>query len=291
MLKYLCFVAVLLAAACSGKEGEVAPPDNGIQLASDELALQGGKEQYFCVVKTLTEQEAGWVVRFAPTLSRSVHHLAVFKTLSKEPEGAYPCGSVTKSYWLPLYSGGRSTPGLDMPAGAGTQLVAGDQVLMHLHMLNAAPSDVVERVYMNLHYAPAGTQLTPAGIYALGTMQVNIPNGAQGFTLKTECNASKKLNVFAVFPHMHQSATKLQIDHGSAADAASPIYKIDPWDFGDQPMERIAVTVEKGDFLRVTCWYNNNTGHTLTYGEKAENEMCYGILFYTPFDRLDGCIE
>lgn len=284
---------LLFSAACSSGESDVPPPPTqGMQLAVGPFSVPSGKEDYYCYSKKLTAADVGWIVRFEPFNSPSVHHVAVFQVFGKEPEGFYPCPALTKQTWVPLYSGGRNTNGISLPEGAGSQIAADDQLLVHVHLLNASPSEVTERLYMNLHYAEKGADLTPAGIFALGTQRVHIPDGARDFKLTKECMAPKPLNVFAVFPHMHKYATRFQVEHGPTSPAdASVVYKLDPWNFGDQPMDPLKLNVKTGDFLRVTCAFNNTSGHELTYGESADNEMCYGILFYTPFDQLDGCVE
>ena len=284
---------MLITAACGTAATEAPPPPTeGMQLAVGPYSVPSGKEDYYCYSKKLTAADKGFIVRFEPLTSKSVHHLAVFKVFGKEQEGFYPCPAVTKQSWVPLYSGGRSTAGIELPAGAGSQIDPGDQLLVHVHLLNASEAEVTEQLYVNLHYAPKGAELTPAGIFAMGTQRVHIPDGARDFKLSKNCNVLKPLDVFAVFPHMHKYATRFQLEYGPTSPAdSSVIYKLDPWNFGDQPMDPLKLSVKKGDYLRVTCSFDNTSGHEPFYGESADNEMCYGILFYTPFDQIDGCIE
>lgn len=297
MVRIVTLVSLLcLGIACGdAAEDEVpappSPPTFGKQVQAGPYEVPAGKEKYFCYATTLTSSDAGDIIRYEPFSTPSIHHIAVFKTIEKEPEGFRECPALTKQSWIPLYSGGRSTAGLTLPPGAGSPVAAGDQILVHIHTLNAAQAASSESLFLNLHYAPPGSKLTPAGIFAIGSMDVHIPVGARGFPITTECEAPKPLNVFAIFPHMHQSATKISLEYGNNPASAGMIYKLDPWNFGDQPMDKLDVQIKKGDFLRVTCTYDNKTDHELTYGESAANEMCYGILFYTPFDRLDGCIN
>jgi hypothetical protein len=212
--------------------------------------------------------------------------------LVPEEEGLHECQASIKQSWIPMYGGGRTGYTLQLPDGAGFNLAKNQQVLVQLHLLNASTQDRTEKAFINMTFAPDPTNITPAGIFALGSMQIDIPIGAKGFDVVTQCNLPKQLNLFAVFPHMHQHGTKLVLEHGatSAADA-SVLYKRDPWVFGAQPMDAMTMTFNKGDFVRSTCTYDNTTDHDVMYGESSNDEMCYLILFYTPFDHLDGCVN
>ncbi len=68
------------------------------------------------------------------------------------------------------------------------------------------------------------------------------------------------------------------------------VYQRNPWVFGVQPIDPFAATLHSGDYVGTTCTYDNPTAQAVTYGESTKNEMCYFILFYTPFDQIDGCI-
>jgi hypothetical protein len=284
-------VAALVAVGCGASNAPPAPV-HGYQLATGDYTVGAGTEHYFCFAHTLTEAEAVAITRFDVFASQSVHHSVMFKTLAPEPEGFSDCPVLAKETWLPMFAGGRNTQGLDLPTGAGFYLKANDQILLQLHLLNATLEDSTEHTFINLTYADDANSITPAGIFALGTMNIDIPAGARDYTITADCNVDKTLNVFAAFPHMHQIGTKITLEHSTTtAAAATMMYARDPWVFGDQPMDSLPVTINKGDYLRASCSYDNNTGVDVKFGEHTSNEMCYLVLFYTPFDHLDGCIR
>jgi hypothetical protein len=68
-------------------------------------------------------------------------------------------------------------------------------------------------------------------------------------------------------------------------------YQRDPWVFGVQPIDQVTMTLNPGDFVGATCTYDNTTSDAVVYGESTTNEMCFFVLFYTPFDHLDGCLN
>jgi hypothetical protein len=68
-------------------------------------------------------------------------------------------------------------------------------------------------------------------------------------------------------------------------------YQRDPWVFGVQPIDQVTMTLNPGDFVGATCTYDNTTAAAVKYGESTKDEMCFFVLFYTPFDHLNGCLN
>ncbi len=291
MRKYLAF---FLLAGCSGTPAPVDPfpppaPGAGIQIKTDPYTLDAQTEKYYCYAKNVVTDTAAIEVQVHN--GASVHHLAVFETLAPEPDGFSECPSQIKQTWIPLYGGGRNTPGMKLPDGAGFQFKAGQQILLQVHLVNAAPHPITETTAVNLLFSPTPDALTPAGIFALGNMSFTIPTGATGYPVVGSCSSPRDLDVFALFPHMHRLGTSISIETGATEAAAQTIYKVDPWSFGDQPMKMMNFKVTTGDFLRATCMYDNTDGHDISYGESTLDEMCFMVLFYTPFDHLNGCVD
>jgi hypothetical protein len=54
---------------------------------------------------------------------------------------------------------------------------------------------------------------------------------------------------------------------------------------------RLDAPLAATDQIEVTCHWNNPTNAPVTYGESSDNEMCYFVTFYYPYDHLDGCID
>lgn len=51
------------------------------------------------------------------------------------------------------------------------------------------------------------------------------------------------------------------------------------------------LTIARGDALHTTCTYDNTDGRPVRYGESTFDEMCFVVLFYTPYDGLNGCVN
>lgn len=285
-------VALLLVAGCSGSSSsDPAPPDHGYQLKTPDYTLAAGEEKYLCYSVQLNESADIAVTAFKSFASAQVHHMEVFQALAPEAAGLNECSGTVKLTWLPLFGGGQNAGGLDLPSGAGFKLPKNAQLLVQLHLLNATSAPVTQHVIVNMDYAADATQVTPAGIFAIGSMAINLPAGASGVNVVSSCKLPKTMNVFAVQPHMHLLGQKITFELGADENSAQMAYQRNPWQFGAQPIDNFQNAMTPGEFARVTCTFDNTTDHDVTYGESTTNEMCYFILFYTPFDHLDGCIN
>jgi hypothetical protein len=280
-------------AGCGGSSsGDPPQPEHGYQIKTPDIMLQAGDEKYVCYTVTLAEGADIAVTRFDGFTSAAVHHFEIFQTLAPEPAGLSDCGQqIIKQTWLPLFGGGANAGGLTLPAGAGFRLEKDAQLLLQLHLLNAKNESLTTHVVVNMEYAADASAVTRAGIYALGTMNINLQPGASGIVVGSHCTLGKSLDVFAVQPHMHTLGSKITLEHGHDQASAHTVYARDPWVFGAQPIDNFGMQMAAGDFIGTSCTFDNTTDHVVTYGESTQNEMCFFVLFYTPFDHLDGCIQ
>jgi hypothetical protein len=143
-----------------------------------------------------------------------------------------------------------------------------------------------------MNYAANASATAAAGIFALGSMAIHLPANTNSIKISSPtCTLQKQYNVFAVQPHMHQLGTSINFQRGAGGGAMQNAYTRDPWVFGAQPIDQIQMTLNAGDLVNASCLYNNTTPNDVTYGESTKDEMCFFVLFYTPFDRLDGCLN
>lgn len=288
----------LLFAACSSTQSPAAnqgpAPGTGFRLEAANIALAAGDEKYVCFTATLAEAEDVAVTKFASHTTGAVHHFEVFQTLSPEQAGLFDCGAtLIKDSWLPLFGAGAGIDnGFTLPDGAGFQLPKNAQLLLQLHLLNATTQPQNIDVTVDLTYAKDATKVTPAGIYALGSMNINLPPQTKNIVVSSpQCALTRDYDVFAVQPHMHQLGTKIAFQTGATAATMTTAYQRDPWLFGSQPIDTFDLTLHAGDFVGATCTYDNGGDNAVGYGESTKDEMCYFVLFYTPFDHLNGCVS
>jgi len=281
-----CTLAAACASDSSSDSGQLqpAPPPGGQQLATTKYTLQPGDEKYFCwTFRSPSQAEA--ITAVQPISGQLVHHLVLFSTTQAEPDGFFECPQLVKLNWRPIWAEGTGGNPLTVPPGVGFQVPAGTQYLVQFHLLNATDKAVTERSGLNLTYAADPASTMPAGIYALGALTLDIPAGQSDYQLNVSCNADQTLHAFAAFPHMHKLGTKLELTaNGQSA------YKIDPWVFGNQPMDPISLDITQGEPLSATCHWNNTTGQDVKFGESTNDEMCFMVLFAYPLSEPGGCV-
>jgi hypothetical protein len=218
--------------------------------------------------------------------------MGVFQAFGRDEEPAPHECPLLKQTWLPIFGNGTGSTSLQLPDHAAFIIQPGTQYIVQLHLQNNSDEPLPVRAGVNLTYDHDPSVLTPAGMYAFGTMALDIPANTTNYVQNIPgCHTGKEMDVFAVFPHMHKLGTKLDMKYTAAgSDEQTMLYQIDPWQFGNQPMVPLTKHIGADDSLDMSCTYKNNLDHDVTYGESSDNEMCYFIMFYTPFDGLDGCI-
>ena len=267
------------------------PPEGGQQLATSEYTLEAGQERFLCWTFESPADARHAITQIAPIAGDVVHHILLARTREREAQSHFECDQLIDFNWEPLWAGGAGANELNLPEGVGFMVDASTQYLIQLHLLNASDHAVTERTGLNLTYAPDAAALTAAGFYTLGSFQTVVPAHAMGFQQHIECAIDRDMNVFAVFPHMHQLGKKLEVESGTATGPMEMLYAKDPWVFGDQPMDPVDTFLTNGTRVRTTCTWDNGNDHDVGFGESTMNEMCFSLLFYYPFEGLTACLD
>jgi hypothetical protein len=283
---------VALLAACGTEEAvvvdgplEPAAPDGGQQLATSTYMLQPGEERYMCY-QFYSPDDAVAITHVDQLSMPGVHHFALFQAFGRnEPDEAHECNTLIKQTWLPIWVSGAGSHDLTTPAGTGFVIAPATQYIVQLHLQNSGDEPLEVRGGANLTYERDVAAITPAGMYAVGSFALEIPANASNYQVPVSCQPGKDMHVFGVLPHMHKLGAKIEMTRGS-----QPFYTADPWSFGNQPLDMLDATVTPTDTFDLTCSYNNPTNAPVKYGESSDDEMCFFVFFYYPYDHLDGCI-
>lgn len=293
---FLSMVAVIAVAACGSDdpttEGPLdpAPPEGGQQLATTTYRLEPGEEKYMCYQFYSPATSVG-ITRVEQISAEGIHHFALFQAFGRnEPDPPHECDTLIKQTWMPIWVSGTGSHEVTLPAGTAFVIAPETQYIIQLHLQNTSDDPIDIRGGVNLTYEHDVATITPAGMYAVGSFEVEIPPKTTNHSLPVSCAPGKEMNVFGVFPHMHKLGSKIELMRTVGNAAPEMFYKVDPWRFGDAPVELIDKKVASTDTFDLTCTWSNPNDHVVGFGESSEDEMCFFVMFYYPYDHLDGCI-
>lgn len=251
------------------------------------FTVPAGKERYFCFAHTLPEDmDVDEIVLESRPV---VHHVVYSKTGFPDPDGFFECNVLFQDNWIPLFIAGTGDASLKMPEDAGHVFKAGTQLTVQFHLLNATPEDVTETIPLRFHKM-AESPKHPVEVVLFGSMGIALPPNQVSDVVST-CNSDSDMTLFSAFPHMHLLGTSMVVETGPDADNLTEVFRRDPFDFDDQTLSDLDLTIQTGDVVRVTCAYDNTLDQIVTFGESTTNEMCFFIGFATDADhQFSGCL-
>jgi hypothetical protein len=128
----------------------------------------------------------------------------------------------------------------------------------------------------------------PVGIYAFGTLSLNVP--PKMVSEQTDrCTNPQDLDVFAVLPHMHTMGRAMKFEAGPSDDELSELFRIDSFNFDQQVIVPKPFQLKAGTRTRVSCTFDNHTDSAVKFGESTLDEMCFLITFARKREGLSGC--
>jgi hypothetical protein len=290
-MRHHWLLGFFLVTACSesssntAREPETSEVKNEFLFASDEYTLQPGDEKYVCFAHSLPDDEDTIVREISGDYGPGTHHVFFAWTLVPEAEGMTECPVLFKTTWIPIYLGGKDSSPLKMPDDAAIDLGRGKQLVLQLHLQNTTPEPITTRSTMHLKLGDRDVTYTPAGVYGMDNRVISIPPGASEAETSMSCKPGKDMNVFATLGHMHKMGKQLTVTRNEAV-----VYD-EAWNFDEQPIAPLDMTVTKDDTLGLACKHQNTLGKTIEYGESSDDEMCATVFYYTPYDNLDGCVN
>jgi hypothetical protein len=276
------------AAATSGNTAPPAasapggPPGIAVDKATGELvfrtepiSLGSGEEVYKCYGATLEEDVV--IDGFSKAVQPFVHHAQFFEALLPAPEGTSVCNEQFKLTWLPIFLSGAGASELRFDEGVGHVIPAGTQLVLQMHLFNSSDKTQMQSAEIRMHRSTSANP-TPVAPWAIGSSQINLAPRMPGVA-QNVCTVTGDVDLLAVFPHMHMLGRQFKVEVGKSMDAMQPLYARDPYNFDDQRMEKVEISLHAGDILRVTCDYMNTSDDVVTFGESSTEEMCFFVGF------------
>lgn len=257
--------------------------------STDPYELPQRTTNYRCWAMTVPAGNAmgqEYMFRFEPLIDNTAHthHTLLFKNTGQlEPEGVpFDCGSVQLSWnmvagWAP----GRTAD--EIPRGAGVPIAQGEQLILQVHYDSVTDGNQTDNSGARVILTD-DTNLEEAGMLWCGNIWQGPMNGPAEVKTQT-WNVSQNMTIFSVFPHLHQTGTKISLElQRSGSTEWISLVDIQAWDFNDQPNVDIAPEhqqLQSGDRLRTRCEYNTQ-GQNVSWGEGSADEMCFNFVYHYP---------
>jgi hypothetical protein len=208
------------------------------------------------------------------------------------PDGEQNC-SVGTLGTVMLYASGVGTSPLDFPTDVGIRVAAGTQVHLNLHLYNTSDTDLTGESAILVKSQPTPPPILAEMVFA-GSYNVVVQPNSTGVA-QGGCTVNANSTLFALWPHMHQVATRQTITLRRGASGPIETLLDEPYSFTEQRywLQDPEIQVNAGDRLDVRCEYNNTTNRLITFGDSSDQEMCFGGLYRYPAQggNLFSCVD
>jgi hypothetical protein len=196
-------------------------------------------------------------------------------------------GALNPANGNPLVISQKKDDLIRLPQGVAYTLDANQMVRLEMHYINSNPTTTATLVTTStLTTLSESDYKMDASFLFVGDIDISIPPQASatvGPIYFAMPSAYATSNFFAMTGHEHQWGTKVQI--WSAANANDPgtlLYTSTDWSDPPTTQFQPALHVDPNGGLKFQCdWYNGSSS-TVSFGESANNEMCFFWAYYYP---------
>jgi hypothetical protein len=286
-------------------DGDVLMNDSGNGTQSytvqfGPIMVKPSQENTQCIVVSLHNPAPIHVGQIHDLLGTASHHMILYKLAAGTAEQPTPfdCqpfqSALNPSMGNPLIISQKADDTLTLPQNVAFTLDANQIVRLEMHYINANPSQAVTLVTTStLTTIPDSQYKYDASFLFIGTTNVSIPPNStwstnqQYFQVPSNYNSS---NFWAITGHEHHLGTKVQIwSATSSSDPGSLVYTSTSW--SDPPVTTFSppIRVPAGGGFKFQCDYDNTTSQTVSFGESANNEMCFFWSYYWPSQGAQVC--
>jgi hypothetical protein len=267
---------MLFLGGCGSGPSPIVPPtpdasDGWTVLASTTWSLPKMTEIYLCVRVTVDRDL--YVGGYEPIAPLGTHHSVLGIAKPGQPDGVTACSGLVIEPSI-LFGSGVGTQRMEMPAGVGTKLAQGQQILLNLHLFNTSDAQLTGTSGVRIKEIDPATLTNEADAMLVGPVGFTVGTGLS--TVDGACTLFKDQTIFAVGPHMHKLGRHMTAQIGTTMllDRA--------YDFDDQSFALVSVAARPFDKITTVCSYENDTGAPVPFGQSTNDEMCFLIVYRYP---------
>lgn len=273
--------------------GDSSAPVGSYSLQIGPIMAGAGVENTQCVVLNLNNPAPIQVGQIHNLLTNGSHHMIVYRVSdTTEQPTPFDCQPFTDTLNAAdgsvLMISQKHDDLLQFPQGVAYTLPANQMIRLELHYINAGSTPLEVTGQTTMIPITPGTYQYEADFLFIGDPDVSIPAhstqtlGPIFYQLPSNFDG---VNFFALTGHEHQYGTNVTINSAtSATDPGTSLYDVPGWLWSDpttvqsNPPFQIAAN---GGFS-FTCDWDNTSDSTVSFGESANDEMCFFWAYYYP---------
>jgi hypothetical protein len=262
------------------------------------ITVQPGVENTQCIVVPLGNVDQIHVGVIHDVLGTASHHMILYKVAAQATQATpFDCqpfqGALDPSNGNPLIISQKQNDTLTLPPNVAFTLDPNQMVRLEMHYINANTIPVTLLTTSTLTTIPDADYKYDASFLFIGDPEISIPanstytTGMQYFALPSQYDSS---NFFAITGHEHHLGTEVQIwSATSSSDPGTSIYTSTSW--SDPPTSTFAppLHIPTGGGFKFQCNWDNTTTNTVSFGESANDEMCFFWAYYWPSQGASVC--
>jgi hypothetical protein len=269
-----------------GAELCLPKPASGFQIESVGEVIQPGQDVEYCEVVVLPGDpgQTYYVNKFEVAMTDFSHHLIVSaaKPGSATEQDMAPgekvtCigGDVFGNDLIPVTGSQHKYEIDEFPPGVGRVYHGGQKLVFDYHYFNSSQGPVQARAAVNFHTVDASQIQHIAQAFGMYNLSIWISPGQQADFTKS-CNFTTDAMVFQLTRHTHKWGTNFDVWFAGGPQSGQHIYTSPNYEDTTFAFPE-PVLMKAGTGFKFRCSFNNTSSHTLTFGTKADDEMC--ILF------------
>ena len=286
------FLVTLLAAGCNGASDPLPPPADGegFQMAMD-VDSPPATETWKCLIEQIPTTDVMRVHHVTHLQTAQVHHMDItvllYSGAQTMPPGMYDCGPLYQQFpklmeEQTLYAAQSPNGDITLPDGIAAVVPPGITVMYELHHVNASDKLVHLSSRVNAYVLPPDQPMTGTlGGFTLRARRLDIPPHSDK-TEWAQCVMDSDVDVIFMSSHTHKLGKDVQILKYGGADAGTELFMNNDWQLPLLKNFTPTYHLAKGEGIELRCHYQNDGDNTVNWGFLSTDEMCNGVLVFTP---------
>jgi copper type II ascorbate-dependent monooxygenase-like protein len=268
------------------------PPVQTITASIGQIQVDPNQEKVVCITLRLPNADPVYVARITVQLLKG-HHLVTCRdaatTENLTPTACTTFQGILTGTGQPLMITEKPADDLTFPQGVALKIAAQQMIQLEGHYINTGTSTVQGTGTVNFETIPITTPNIIESDFAFwGTLNISIPPGTYSIG-PIFAKGLSGTHGFALTTHQHRLGTDFKIWAANDATDTNHPPVAHTTDWANPPLYRLnpELNFDGQNGLAYQCTWNNTTGQTVTFGESANQEMCFLWMYYYPSMGFD----